>query len=76
MSRLPTLQEKTHAAPHRDSVQTAHPLKCFEFPLQRYEAAAVGNQGEDTAYPQRIVATRPLYRLQDRFAQLSRLQRI
>ena len=35
-----------------------------------------GKSGRRTAYPQRIVATRPLYRLQDRFAQLSRLQRI
>jgi hypothetical protein len=45
-------------------------------PQDRLAASVVGNRGEDTAYPQRIVATRPLYRLQDRFAQLSRLQRI
>jgi hypothetical protein len=45
-------------------------------PQRRLAATVVGNRGEDTAYPQRIVATRPLYRLQDRFAQLSRLQRI
>jgi hypothetical protein len=48
----------------------------LEHPPQHQEATVVGNRGEDTAYPQRIVATRPLYRLQDRFAQLSRLQRI
>ena len=35
-----------------------------------------GNRGESTAYPQQIVTTRLLYCLQDRFAQLSRLQRI
>ena len=45
-------------------------------PQRRLAVTVVGNRGEDTAYPQRIVATRPLYRLQDRFAQLSRLQRI
>ena len=52
-------------------------LSLFDLPPQRRLAVTVvGNRGEDTAYPQRIVATRPLYRLQDRFAQLSRLQRI
>ena len=39
-------------------------------------AALLGNLGEGRACPQRIVATRPLYRLQDPFARLSRLQRI
>ena len=36
----------------------------------------LGNLGEGRAYPQQIVTTRLLYCLQDRFAQLSRLQRI
>ena len=38
--------------------------------------SSVGNRGKDPAYPQQIVTTRLLYCLQDRFAQLSRLQRI
>jgi hypothetical protein len=38
--------------------------------------AVVGNRGERTADPQQIVTTRLLYCLQDRFTQLSRLQRI
>jgi hypothetical protein len=37
---------------------------------------ALGKSRRRTAYPQQIVTTRLLYCLQDRFAQLSRLQRI
>jgi hypothetical protein len=37
---------------------------------------AMGKSRRSTAYPQQIVTTRLLYCLQDRFAQLSRLQRI
>jgi hypothetical protein len=36
----------------------------------------LGKSRRRTAYPQQIVTTRLLYCLQDRFAQLSRLQRI
>ena len=38
--------------------------------------ALLGKSRRRTAYPQQIVTTRLLYCLQDRFAQLSRLQRI
>ena len=37
---------------------------------------SLGKSRRRTAYPQQIVTTRLLYCLQDRFAQLSRLQRI
>ena len=40
------------------------------------EKPALGKSRRSTAYPQQIVTTRLLYCLQDRFAQLSRLQRI
>ena len=41
-----------------------------------YREPALGKSRRRTAYPQQIVTTRLLYCLQDRFAQLSRLQRI
>lgn len=40
------------------------------------ESLSLGKSRRRTAYPQQIVTTRLLYCLQDRFAQLSRLQRI
>ena len=40
------------------------------------DRATLGKSRRRTAYPQQIVTTRLLYCLQDRFAQLSRLQRI
>jgi hypothetical protein len=47
-------------------------------PLQvsRNPENPLGKSRRRTAYPQQIVTTRLLYCLQDRFAQLSRLQRI
>lgn len=55
----------------------SNPPKCREPSLApRAGDASVGNRGKDSAYPQQIVTTRLLYCLQDRFAQLSRLQRI
>lgn len=45
-------------------------------PLPAGESETLGKSRRRTAYPQQIVTTRLLYCLQDRFAQLSRLQRI
>ena len=47
-------------------------------PLRRpvMRSDTLGKSRRRTAYPQQIVTTRLLYCLQDRFAQLSRLQRI
>ena len=75
---LPTLQSLVRTTSrHLWRSVVCFPLSLCDLPPQRRLAVTVvGNRGEDTAYPQRIVATRPLYRLQDRFAQLSRLQRI
>lgn len=42
----------------------------------RLAEPVLGKSRRRTAYPQQIVTTRLLYCLQDRFAQLSRLQRI
>lgn len=42
----------------------------------RLAERTLGKSRRRTAYPQQIVTTRLLYCLQDRFAQLSRLQRI
>jgi hypothetical protein len=42
----------------------------------RGRSETLGKSRRRTAYPQQIVTTRLLYCLQDRFAQLSRLQRI
>ena len=51
----------------------------FPSPLRRPSrgrSVTLGKSRRRTAYPQQIVTTRLLYCLQDRFAQLSRLQRI
>jgi hypothetical protein len=58
--------------PSGDDTSKAHqPLQ-----VSRNPENPLGKSRRRTAYPQQIVTTRLLYCLQDRFAQLSRLQRI
>ena len=55
----------------------AYPAPLLFTPTQpRLAEHTLGKSRRRTAYPQQIVTTRLLYCLQDRFAQLSRLQRI
>jgi hypothetical protein len=88
----PARREKTHAYPGAADRPTLHLLaegrskdkhnqpktkRNQDKPLRALPWEDVlGKSRRSTAYPQQIVTTRLLYCLQDRFAQLSRLQRI
>jgi hypothetical protein len=71
MSELPTLYQ---GAGGRGGQPKADPLSSPYVPPSG--GNSLGKSRRRTAYPQQIVTTRLLYCLQDRFAQLSRLQRI
>jgi hypothetical protein len=65
-------------ARYQIAFQTGLPYTPWTLPLRwpRLAERTLGKSRRRTAYPQQIVTTRLLYCLQDRFAQLSRLQRI
>ena len=67
-----------YAYPAPRSPQTRDQLSSDQLPLRSpaMPKLQLGKSRRRTAYPQQIVTTRLLYCLQDRFAQLSRLQRI
>lgn len=56
--------------------ETTHRKNPQPLQVSRNPENPLGKSRRRTAYPQQIVTTRLLYCLQDRFAQLSRLQRI
>ena len=78
--RLPWSPGPTYPTPPRGGkVERSQPTKTKRTrePLRAPPREDVlGKSRRSTAYPQQIVTTRLLYCLQDRFAQLSRLQRI
>lgn len=63
------------ARPSQSPSRFAFPSSPLRRP-SRGRSVTLGKSRRRTAYPQQIVTTRLLYCLQDRFAQLSRLQRI
>jgi hypothetical protein len=76
----PTLEPGTGlpcTSPRREGRKPTNQTKRTREPLRAPPREDVlGKSRRSTAYPQQIVTTRLLYCLQDRFAQLSRLQRI
>jgi hypothetical protein len=88
--RRPTLHLPPHARPSQPAYPAPLPrqtiprdpsLSQIHSPTpptrpRQTQGPASGKSRRRTAYPQQIVTTRLLYCLQDRFAQLSRLQRI
>jgi hypothetical protein len=78
----PTLEpgaDLPYTSPRREGRKGSQPTKTKRTrePLRAPPREDVlGKSRRSTAYPQQIVTTRLLYCLQDRFAQLSRLQRI
>ena len=78
--RLPWSRSPAYPTPpRRGKVERSQPTKP-NAPENPYAPPpredVLGKSRRSTAYPQQIVTTRLLYCLQDRFAQLSRLQRI
>jgi hypothetical protein len=77
-----TLQPPPEGGPSEGGVPGQVPRPTLHPPLlplrghRLRRRPAMGKSRRSTAYPQQIVTTRLLYCLQDRFAQLSRLQRI
>ena len=76
-SELPTLNTlDVDASAGRKPAQPVFPKVRTPTTPSHCESLSLGKSRRRTAYPQQIVTTRLLYCLQDRFAQLSRLQRI
>jgi hypothetical protein len=73
--RFPPRGGRPPARTTKSSRATLHPLPTPPT-RPRLAGRTLGKSRRRTAYPQQIVTTRLLYCLQDRFAQLSRLQRI